>query len=210
MRTKIGVGKGEHYVYAAYGVNKELLYIGKGKGTRWKHCSSGISSSKALNRYYFSNGEDGSISTAILFRFPTNAKALHKEKELIDMYQPPFNLDGIGSPKMVLMKEVGEYYRGLEKYLTDLDRDLGRKKYINWLNKLKHFVKILGYARLIEGMPVSKDSLNKYNDTKLLGVYRAVISHSTAPDIIINIFEIGRINKEVYFIKLNKEISYLQ
>lgn len=37
------------YVYEAY-VDGELRYIGKGKGTRWKHCNSGKSSCSELNR----------------------------------------------------------------------------------------------------------------------------------------------------------------
>ena len=46
----------KYYVYCAYGVNNEILYIGKGSGNRYQHCNSGISSNKALNRYYFANG----------------------------------------------------------------------------------------------------------------------------------------------------------
>ena len=32
-----------YYVYCAYGVNDEILYIGYGKGDRHKHCNTGIS-----------------------------------------------------------------------------------------------------------------------------------------------------------------------
>jgi hypothetical protein len=41
-----------NYVYAA--VNEgEVVYIGKGKGKRWQHCTSGISSNYHLNRLHF-------------------------------------------------------------------------------------------------------------------------------------------------------------
>ena len=40
---------------------RELLYIGKGSGNRYQHCNSGISSNKALNRYYFANGDGACI-----------------------------------------------------------------------------------------------------------------------------------------------------
>ena len=42
----------EYYVYGAYGIHGELLYIGYGKGDRYKHCNNGMSSNKGLNRYY--------------------------------------------------------------------------------------------------------------------------------------------------------------
>ena len=51
-----------YYVYGAYGIHGELLYIGYGKGDRYKHCNSGMSSNKGLNRYYFTNGEGVCIS----------------------------------------------------------------------------------------------------------------------------------------------------
>ena len=34
----------KYYVYHAYGLNGELLYVGKGSGDRYKHCNSGVSS----------------------------------------------------------------------------------------------------------------------------------------------------------------------
>ena len=39
----------EYYVYGAYGLHGELLYIGYGKGDRYKHCNNGMSSNKGLN-----------------------------------------------------------------------------------------------------------------------------------------------------------------
>lgn len=57
------------YVYHAYGVSGELLYVGKGSGERYKHCSSGVSSKKNLNRYYFQNGEGECITTSIVEYF---------------------------------------------------------------------------------------------------------------------------------------------
>lgn len=42
----------KYYVYCAYGINNEVLYIGKGSGNRYQHCSSGASANRDLNRYY--------------------------------------------------------------------------------------------------------------------------------------------------------------
>ena len=32
----------KYYVYGAYGIDEELLYVGKGSGDRYKHCNSGV------------------------------------------------------------------------------------------------------------------------------------------------------------------------
>ena len=46
-------------VYIAYGENNEVLYVGQGNTGRHKHCLSGTSHNRDLNKYYFNNGEDG-------------------------------------------------------------------------------------------------------------------------------------------------------
>ena len=83
----------EYYVYGAYGLHGELLYIGKGSGNRYQHCNSGISSNKALNRYYFANGEEGSITVKILHHFDDDKSALQCEKDLIIKHEPLYNTD---------------------------------------------------------------------------------------------------------------------
>ena len=49
-------------VYVAYGENNEVLYVGQGNIGRYKHCLSGTSHNKELNRYYFNNGEYSSMT----------------------------------------------------------------------------------------------------------------------------------------------------
>ena len=83
----------KYYVYHAYGVNNELLYVGKGSGERWKHCNSGVSSNKQLNRYYFQNGEGDCIKTKIESYFDTEEEALHYEKSSIKVNKPMFNCE---------------------------------------------------------------------------------------------------------------------
>ena len=68
----------EYYTYCAYGIHGELLYIGYGKGDRYKHCNNGMSSNKGLNRYYFTNGEEGSITVKILHHFDNNHQSFAK------------------------------------------------------------------------------------------------------------------------------------
>lgn len=56
IRTAIGgtVETGEYYVYFAF-CNSDVVYIGSGKGDRYKHVNSGVSSSWYLNKLYFDN-----------------------------------------------------------------------------------------------------------------------------------------------------------
>ena len=69
----------KYYVYHAYSKFGELLYVGKGTGDRWKHCLSGASNNKNINRYYFMNGENGSIEVRIVRYFDNSEDALHSE-----------------------------------------------------------------------------------------------------------------------------------
>lgn len=85
--------KPKFYVYAAYGVCDELLYIGMGTGERHRHCDSGISSNRGLNRYYFANGEEGSIRVEIIHRFSNRKDALDCEANEIYRLKPLFNVD---------------------------------------------------------------------------------------------------------------------
>ena len=83
----------KYYVYCAYGVNNEILYIGKGSGNRYQHCNNGASANKDLNRYYFTNGEEGSIIVKILHHFDDDKTALRCEKDLIIKHKPLYNTD---------------------------------------------------------------------------------------------------------------------
>ena len=44
-------------VYIAYGENNEVLYVGQGNIGRHKHCLSGTSHNRDLNRYYFKDAQ---------------------------------------------------------------------------------------------------------------------------------------------------------
>lgn len=85
--------KDKYYVYKAIGINGEILYVGKGINDRYKHCLYGGSQSKDLNRYYFQNGEDGSITVEIVKYFNNGNDALEYEKEFIQTIKPLFNIN---------------------------------------------------------------------------------------------------------------------
>lgn len=71
----------EHYVYGCY-VDGELKYIGKGKGSRYTHCTSGASTCPSLNKDFFS-GRDMQVK-----KFKENlsdAESKELEKILIEI-----------------------------------------------------------------------------------------------------------------------------
>ena len=53
-------------VYVACGNDNEVLYVGQGNTGRHKHCLSGTSHNKDLNRYYFNNGGDSSMTVEVV------------------------------------------------------------------------------------------------------------------------------------------------
>ena len=115
----------KYYVYCAYGVNNEILYIGKGSGNRWEHCNSGTSNNKQLNRYYFANGEDESMTVNIVKYFNNESEALKYESKLIKQHKPLFNTVGchrlrkfLGASKDKIAIKVTQY-ENLAKYAND-------------------------------------------------------------------------------------------
>lgn len=102
--------KNEYYIYGAYGKNGELLYIGYGKGSRYKHCNTGISSSKALNRYYFLNGENKCIKVEKLFENLLLEDATHLELLCIQYLNPSCNVAGTFRNFSLVAKEYYEAY----------------------------------------------------------------------------------------------------
>ena len=192
------------YVYAAYGINNELLYIGKGKGDRWKHCASGISSSRDLNRYYFSNGEGDCIKVKILQRFNNDSAASSKELELIKQYSPPFNLSGARVTNIKMMDEIKEHYKLVRKYLECSRTEKGSKMASGWLTKYKNFVNLVGYKNLLEGVNISKDSIKMYGCPKALGFYEVVIGKRRVTKVISSLFLVEKLGLGLYRVKINQ------
>lgn len=172
------------YVYAAYGVNSELLYIGKGSGNRYKHCLSGASNCSDINRYFFQNGEGGCITVDILKYFPNNKEALDYEVSKIVELNPLFNSDHSGKPrekrsfvdkytdKERLQKGyVVDFSRMMNEYIKSIeDGDLGTTEMIEQKSNLhKEYVDVLGIDRI--------KSLGS-NKTKLTNAYNLAVKFS--------------------------------
>ena len=110
--------KNEYYIYGAYGKNGELLYIGYGKGSRYKHCNTGISSSKALNRYYFLNGENKCIKVEKLFENLLLEDATHLELLCIQYLNPSCNVAGVCECSYLSATDVVKYENLIQYYLN--------------------------------------------------------------------------------------------
>lgn len=175
--------KKKYYVYCATGVNGEVLYIGKGSGNRYKHCSGGASNNVNLNRYYFANGESGSIIVDIIKRFDTNQEAIQYETLLITERLPLFNvrdhpINKVNS-KMKHLTDLENLNRGyafdfsrmMNEYIKSIeDNDVGTTEMIEQKSNLhKEYVDVLGIDRI--------KSLGS-NKTKLTNAYNLAIKFS--------------------------------
>lgn len=85
----------QYYVYEVK-IGDEVVYVGKGRGDRYLHATSGKSHNFKLNKFYF---EHLLLSkplpvVEIVEYFPTEIKALRHEKFLISEYLPECNIRG--------------------------------------------------------------------------------------------------------------------
>ena len=89
-------------VYIAYGNDNEVLYVGQGNTGRHKHCLSGTSYNRDLNKYYFNNGEGDCISVEILYEHLSKKEASGIELNLIKQLKPICNIVGANYIKIPL------------------------------------------------------------------------------------------------------------
>ena len=92
-------------VYIAYGKDNEVLYVGQGNTGRYKHCLSGTSHNRDLNRYYFNNGEGDCIKVEKLFENLSINDATHLETLCINHLSPSCNVKGTVRDFQTVAKE---------------------------------------------------------------------------------------------------------
>ena len=109
----------KYYVYVAYGVEEEVLYVGKGSGERYRHCLFGGSTNPDINRYYFQNGEFGSITVNKDEHFETDEEALEHEKYLIKTLKPLFNTDHVEKEGKPLLRSLSVFEKISLGYVVD-------------------------------------------------------------------------------------------
>lgn len=103
------------YIYAATHEG-EIVYIGRGKGLRWSHCTSGISSSYYLNRLHF---DGANVETMIVKDDLSDEESYALEGYLIAYHRPKGN-------------SVGKYedLKPWEQHLCNLNLDYSPYKRI--------------------------------------------------------------------------------
>ena len=105
-------------VYIAYGENNEVLYVGQGNIGRHKHCLSGTSHNKGLNRYYFNNGGDSSMTVEVVHSRLSESEAKAKESEYIKTLKPLFNVVGVSECSYLSAADVVKYENLIQYYLN--------------------------------------------------------------------------------------------
>lgn len=80
-----------YYVYTWY-YKGVPVYVGRGKGNKWKHGNSGCSYVKGLNEIYF-KGDRSKLICKFETKGVSKGVAKTVEKELIGAYKTPFNFE---------------------------------------------------------------------------------------------------------------------
>ena len=154
----------KYYVYAWY-VEEELVYIGKGKGDRWKHGNSGTSSCFGLNELFFSDKRD-LLNHKILECNLTEKDAYRIETELILKHKPRLNSKVLNNsfPNKPVFKGTNTL-KDFKDCLSEQNKHLSLDK----KDKIcKAFKQLINYHGLEE---VSKDafSFKSQHDYRKLG-----------------------------------------
>lgn len=149
-----------YYVYVCY-VDDVVRYVGQGKGSRWKHCTSGVSSCSQLNKGFHTEAK---MEVLKVFEGLSKEESLRYEQECID---------GIGLVNLYnkqnpinITKERKEYYKQVEVWIKGVYDNLevlggnisltnargmvnvkGMKIPLNILN-LENFIGRFGYTKL--------------------------------------------------------------
>lgn len=86
----------DHYVYVVL-INDEILYIGKGKGERYKHTQSLSTHSSFIRQQVKLSREkpdEYRLRTYVIFHGRSENNALYLEDKYIRALKPPGNIDG--------------------------------------------------------------------------------------------------------------------
>lgn len=88
----------------------KVMYIGSGKRGRELHCTSGISHCYELNELHFNKKK---MDVEVVNTFSTKEDSLSKEKELIDLYWPLFNISSNASNAKAFISRWKTYFMSL-------------------------------------------------------------------------------------------------
>lgn len=158
------------YVYQAF-VDGELKYIGKGKGKRWEHCTSGSSSCSELNRD-FHEGKNIEV-----VKYKENLQEFEAEVLEIELikdnkdkgiYNKKLHTDLSSKPNIERMKDVKIIGTGsddnLIKHVCALSTEITKKDF----DTLRHYLDMCSLTLYLAQVKGSKPILvldkNKTSD----------------------------------------------
>lgn len=153
-------------VYIAYGLDNEVLYVGQGNIGRSSHCYSGASHNKHLNRYYFLNGEDGSIRTEIFAYTNCEKDAVKIEIDLIKELSPTCNSIHQIKPDIIrpnFTRDSKEYYNSYLELLSCTDSNRATELKLQ-MQGILDFNKNLD--KMLEHITIEEIKSTYYNSTK--------------------------------------------
>lgn len=191
-----------YYVYKAIAERGEhtgkVVYVGKGKGLRMRHCLSGCSSSKDINRYFFLNGEEESMSVHVVEYFETELEALKRESALIKELRPIFNKLEIVKP----MQDSKEFFSNFCKVLRKNSRKTGSRLYTKTLDQVRAFVGFYTLTELQKGCKVSRTISNNCDNTSVYDFTVKLLKGTVMP-FMFEVFQCEKIDKGVLFVKVD-------
>lgn len=129
----------------------EIVYIGKGRKGRHKHCNSGVSHVFELNEIYFKEGSSV-LETEVVRYFKTDEEALAYEKELIVKHKPKLNKTYTGNDvRGKVSKEARDLRNKLKDYITKSNTRHDRHNYKVYYDLVDEFISHFGYNFSQEG-----------------------------------------------------------
>lgn len=160
-------------VYMAYSKGGKLLYVGQGVIGRNRHCLFGTSHNKGLNRYYFLNGEDGSIKTKIFSYFSCDDLAVEVELHLIKTLKPMCNSNHL--PVEEKRKTTASFKWCAEEYYnkqTELDTTVYPKEKERLEKEMRH-LKTLNkdFKKIVDTLGIKEIRKTGNHITKSRAIY---------------------------------------
>lgn len=200
----------KYYVYKAIAERGEhigkVVYVGKGKGLRMKHCLSGCSSSRSINKYFFLNGEEESMSVHVIEYFNTENEALRRESEIIKELRPIFNKLEIVRP----MQDSKDFWDKFCRVLRKNSRKTGSKLYNKSLEQTRAFVDFYTLTELQKGCKVSRN-ISKNSENKAAYDFTVKLLKNTFMPFMFEVFQCEKLDKGEAIVKvdLRKIDNYL-
>lgn len=127
-------------------MNGEIVYVGKGKKGRHKHCNSGTSHVFELNKIYFTEGSDV-LDVIVVKYFQTDEEARKYEKLLISKYSPKFNKALTSNcNKASTSSESLKMRREIKAYIKDKEVKKLGDNYSKYYKLVDEFLDHFGYT----------------------------------------------------------------